>query len=99
MESSRAKGSYTPAKAKRSTSVPRVNTRRTSGRAGASDKQRVVEPLLASAEAECKAWRGVAEHYAVTDDRPRLADARGELSRCQSRRDALASELLLLESA
>jgi hypothetical protein len=97
MEFIRAKGSYMPMKPKRSTSVPRV-TGRTSGRAGDNDGQRDVKPLLASAEAACRTWRRVAEHCAVTNDRPRLADARGELSRCQSQRDALASELLLLET-
>jgi hypothetical protein len=98
MEFTRAKGSYMPIKPKRSTNVPRVHTGRTSGRAGDKDGPRDVKPLLASAEAACRTWRRVAEHYAVTNDRPRLADARGELSRCQSQRDALASELLLLES-
>lgn len=64
----------------------------------ARNGQRDVKPLLASAEAACKNWRRIAEYFAVTDDRPRLTNARCQLSRCQSQRDAFATELLMQES-
>jgi hypothetical protein len=63
-----------------------------------SNEHRDVKPLLASAEAACRNWRRVAEYFAVTNDRPKLANARWQLSVCQAQRDAFASELLFAES-